>query len=186
MTMPGLTGSERQNLQSAIGSLTRAVRLEEDRQQVKALHHYCQGLELLVPLLASPRCSGQFRSVARQKCFLYLTRTRQLTDLLRNRDVTDDACAEEEEEVGAGAQADGEANPGVGGVLQEVETVETLVAQFFSEEEMKELLGTTKRQKDEEALSHRRLLVKQALDVILSTGSREAGDGDSWVSWLGV
>ncbi|XP_076449345.1 uncharacterized protein LOC143285803 [Babylonia areolata] len=47
-----------------------------------ALRDYCRGVRLLLSLLASPRCTGHFRQVLRQRCRSYLAKVHRLLTLL--------------------------------------------------------------------------------------------------------
>ncbi|KAL8610388.1 hypothetical protein ACOMHN_041202 [Nucella lapillus] len=60
--MSGLSGIERKAVEEAIESLTRAKTLRQHGSpHHQVLRHCCRGLILLLPLLASPRCSGRYR-----------------------------------------------------------------------------------------------------------------------------
>ena len=82
--MSGLSRSERQTLDTALQHLAQGVENENKSAWHHALHQYCQGLQLLLPLLASPYCSGQFQQVLRGRCSQYINKVRDLQHQLQH------------------------------------------------------------------------------------------------------
>ncbi|KAL8592986.1 hypothetical protein ACOMHN_017916 [Nucella lapillus] len=108
-----LNAAERQSIRTAIEQIQRAVAHDQRGTLATALTLYCRGLDHLVLVLYSPRCTDRLRHILRAKCRQYLDRARALRETVRRNhgafpgdnvdgERVEEEKEEEEEEAGGG------------------------------------------------------------------------------------